>query len=357
MDVAVYVGARSVTVDDYPASDPGLGQVQLTVDLVALCETDLRVFRGELDFVVGRTAVLGHEVSARVAALGGGVSGLEVGEPVTVMPLVSCNGCPPCRAGRAHLCDRITMLGVQLPGGLQRTWNVPASFVVLVPSSLSPEAVALVEPAAIAVHALRMAPVGAGAKVLVVGGGAVGLFVALFAKAAGADVAIVEADRTRRVVGVSAGLQMVAPDRDDVEGFVKTWTSGAGVDTAYEVTGDPAGAAVAVNALAARGRLVLVGGQQDPTIVDFDRVVRAELSVLGATYYERSDFDEAIRLMDEVNISLFITTTKPISAVGEALAALEDEGVMRVLVDLRPEVAVPDFDIADLDADLDLPLE
>ena len=183
-----------------------------------------------------------------------------------------------------------------------------------------------------------MVPVGPGAKVLVVGGGAVGLFVAMFARAQGADVAIAETDRTRRVIGISAGLQVVAADRDDVEAFVRTWTSGAGVDTVFEVTGDPAGAALAVDALAARGHLVLVGGRQDPTVVDVERVVRAELSVVGATYYERADFDEAVRLMDEgdLPLSLFITSTKPIARAGEAFAALEDEGVMRVLVDLRP---------------------
>jgi (R,R)-butanediol dehydrogenase/meso-butanediol dehydrogenase/diacetyl reductase len=342
MLVASYLRARTMAVDDRPAAPPRAGQVQIAVDYVGLCGADVQIYRGELDSRVGPAAILGHEVSGHVAFVGAGVTTVEIGQRVTVMPLSWCSSCPACSAGHEHLCHRLSLMGIDSPGGLQRSWNVPADVVVPVPDAIAAEWVVLAEPAAIAVHALRalqQAPIAAGDHVLVVDSGPVALFIALLARHAGAEVAVVERERHRRVVGRTAGFTMLDPAVDPVASYVQTWTRASGVDIAFEVSGESLGVDMAVSALAPRGRLVLVGGHDAPREVNLNRVVRRELRVLGASRYEHADFAEAVELLaaDWVPLELFVSSTESIDRVDDAFAALDAGGVMKIVVDLRHE--------------------
>jgi (R,R)-butanediol dehydrogenase/meso-butanediol dehydrogenase/diacetyl reductase len=337
MRLATYVRARTLVVDDRNEVAPRAGYVQIAVDFVGICGTDLQIYQGKLDMTVGPMAILGHEVSGRIAALGDGVTSWEIGQHVTVMPLAWCGSCPACESGHHHLCHRLTTMGVELPGALQSSWNVPADIVVAAHPLLEPQYVALAEPAAIAIHALRLAPVIAGEHVLVIDGGVVGLFIALLARRMGANIAVVERARHRRIVGMSAGVQMLDPEREPVETFVQTWTHGRGVDTAFEVSGEAVGVAMAVSALSTRGRLAFVGSHDGPRTLNINRVIRRELKLVGASRYEREDFEEALRLLaeDEFPLSLFVSSTEPLERVTAAFSALEAGGVMRILIDFR----------------------
>src|SRR3954469_17728417 len=99
MLTAAYVGDRRMAVEEAPAAPPGPGEIQVEVAYVGICGTDLHILHGAMDARVELPAVIGHEMSGRVAALGEGVSGWSVGEPVTVMPLDWDGTCPACRAG------------------------------------------------------------------------------------------------------------------------------------------------------------------------------------------------------------------------------------------------------------------
>ena len=83
-----------------------------------------------MDARVTLPAVLGHEMSGTIAAIGDGVSGWSVGERVTVMPLAPCGDCPACRAGHSHVCHHLDFLGIDSPGSMQSSWNVPADVLV-----------------------------------------------------------------------------------------------------------------------------------------------------------------------------------------------------------------------------------
>jgi (R,R)-butanediol dehydrogenase/meso-butanediol dehydrogenase/diacetyl reductase len=336
MRVASYLGDRTFGVDDRPETAPKAGQVQVAVDYVGLCGLDLQIYRGQLDARVGPSAVLGHEASGRVSALGDAVTGLSVGQPVTVMPIIWCGSCEACLGGHGFLCHRLTMLGIDAPGALQTMWNVPSEVVVALPESVAQRFASLAEPAAIAVHALAKAPVLGGQCVLVIDGGPVGLFIALLARQAGADVAIVEADRHRRIVGRTAALHMLDPAQDPIVSYVRNWTRGAGVDVAFDVSGASLGVDTAVAALSTRGRLVLVGGHSAPREVNANRILRRELQVIGASRYERVDFERAAELLatDDLPLSLFVTSTEPLDAIAKAFATLDAGGVMRVIIDM-----------------------
>src|SRR3954453_22274953 len=133
MHAARYLGDSRIEVAEVAASPPAAGEVQIAVAYTGICGTDLHVLHGAMDARVTLPAVLGHEMSGRVAALGAEVIGWAVGDAVTVMPLRWCGTCPACLAGNSHICQRLDFVGIDSPGSLQQRWNVPAGLLVRLP--------------------------------------------------------------------------------------------------------------------------------------------------------------------------------------------------------------------------------
>jgi (R,R)-butanediol dehydrogenase/meso-butanediol dehydrogenase/diacetyl reductase len=336
MRAAVYTGARTISVQERDAPPPGPGQVQLQVAYTGICGTDLHIFHGDMDARVGDQAVIGHEMSGRVAALGAQVDGWQVGQPVTVMPLAWCGECPACRAGHEHVCHNLDFLGIDSAGAMQGRWNVPASTLIALPSSLPLQRAAVIEPVAVAVHDVRRAQLQAREKVVVVGGGPVGLLIATVATAGGAQVLLVEPNSDRRDVATGLGLRALDLAARDVVGAVRQWTGGAGADVAFEVSGAQAGVDTAVEVLAVRGRLVMVAIHPVPRPVNLHRFFWRELTLIGARLYRREDFERAVELVasGQVAVEQLISRVVPLDGVADAFAALENGGAMKVLIDI-----------------------
>lgn len=334
---AAYVGDRTMSVDQATPTPPGPGEVQVEVSFVGICGTDLHILHGAMDARVSLPAVLGHEMSGRVAELGEGVEGWSVGDPVTVMPLDWDGTCPACRAGHQHVCQNLDFVGIDSPGALQARWNVRTDLLVPLPLDLPLEHAALVEPVAVAVHDVHRAEVAAGDHVVVLGGGPIGILVAVVARHAGATVLLSEPDPGRRAVAERLGLDVVDPGADDLVAVVEERTGGAGADVVLEVSG-AAQAVLAATAVAkVRGTVVVVAIHPQPTPVDLKQVFWRELRILGARVYQRADFERAVELLASgvVPAAELVTRVVGIDRVSEAFAALEGGEAMKVLVDCQ----------------------
>src|SRR3954447_19155996 len=341
---ARYRGAGTVGVGTAEPAEPGPAEVRIDVAYTGICGTDLHIFHGDMDSRVQVPAVLGHEMSGRVARLGDGVNGWAVGDPVTVMPLDRCGTCPACRAGNTHVCQRLTFIGIDSPGAMQQSWVVPERTLVRIPPGLDLRSAALVEPTAVAVHDVRRAEVNPGDQVLVVGGGAVGVLIALVARRAGADVVVAELDASRRGFAADFGLRVIDPAGDDLPALVDKWTDGAGVRIAFEVSGAAAGVTTAVDSLAVRGRLCLVAIHPTPREVSLHRFFWRELTLVGARLYTRDDFETAAGLISSgaVPVRSLVSTVEPLARVADAFTALETGvGVLKVLIDSRVDRSLP----------------
>lgn len=339
MRVAVYGGGRSFEVEDRPAAGPGPGEVQIEVAYTGICGTDLHIYHGDMDARVGSRAVLGHEMSGRVGTVGPGVEGWSPGDPVTVVPLRSCGECAACAAGNEHICLRLTFLGIDAPGAMQARWTVPADILIRVPDGVPLRDAALVEPVSVAVHDVRRSGLRPGERALVVGGGPVGLLIAAVARDGGADVLLVEPNAYRRRLAEGLGLRAVDP-AVDVAPLVEEWTSGAGADVAFEVSGVQAGVDTAVAALSARGRMVLVAIHPVRRPVDLHRFFWRELTLIGARLYRREDVEEAVALVasGRVPAGALVSRVEPLHRVHDAFAALDaGDGVMKVLIDCQED--------------------
>jgi (R,R)-butanediol dehydrogenase / meso-butanediol dehydrogenase / diacetyl reductase len=332
---ACFVGNRRFEIVERSATSPGAGQVDVDVAYAGICGTDLHAFHGASDDRLGLPAVLGHEMSGTVASAGEGVAGWAEGDRVTVNPLDWCGTCPACVAGHTHICHDLRVMGYAFPGAMQSRVTVPARSLVRLPVGIDLELAALVEPTAVAVHDVRRAELRPGERALVVGGGPIGVLIALVARAQAADVVLVELSEERRRLAGSLGLRVLDPARDDVAAAVAEWTGDAGVPVAFEVSGSPGGVETAVHALAVRGRLIVVAihGARPP--VDLYRVFQRELTVVGARVYEQTAFDEAVRLVatDAIPARSLISSVVPLDDVALAFESLEQGRGMKILLD------------------------
>jgi (R,R)-butanediol dehydrogenase / meso-butanediol dehydrogenase / diacetyl reductase len=335
MRAACYMGDRTLAVLAREPRSPSAGEVEIAVAYTGICGTDLHIFHGAMDARVTTPAVLGHEMSGTISALGSGVEGWSVGDPVTVMPLDWCGECPACLAGNSHVCHNLDFLGIDSPGSMQGRWTVPARTLVALPPQMALEAAALAEPTAVAVHDVRRSGLRPGQRALVVGGGPIGLLIALVASAGGADVLVLEPSAERRALAESIGLRTFDPIADDVAAAVGDWTGGAGVPVGFEVSGAVAGLDTAIQSMAVGGRLVVVAIHAKAAPVDLFRVFWRELTLIGARVYERADFEEAVRLLadGDVPAAPLITRVDPLADVAAAFATLEAGRAMKLLID------------------------
>jgi 2-desacetyl-2-hydroxyethyl bacteriochlorophyllide A dehydrogenase len=339
MRAATYRGDRNISVQSLPVADPAPDQVQISVAYVGLCGTDLHVFHGDMDRRVSMPAVLGHEMSGTISAVGASVTGWAPGERVSVIPLAWDGTCPACRAGNQHICQNLDFVGIDSPGALQERWNVRPDMLVRLPDALSLRHAALTEPVAVAVHDVRRGEVAAGDRVVVLGGGPIGVLIATVAAQFGAEVVVVEPDAHRRAVVASLGLQAIDPGTGDLSGWVDSWSGGAGADVVFEVSGAASAVLSATDLVKVRGRLVVVAIHGQPRPVDLHRIFWRELTVVGARVYQRADFDTAVDLLARrvVPADLLITRTVPLEETGAALTALGNGAEMKVLVELEQQ--------------------
>lgn len=336
MRAAKYIGGGRIEVGDAEAIEPGAGEVRIRVAYNGICGTDLHIAQGHMDHRVPSPSPIGHEMSGIVEAFGDGVE-LEVGAPVTVMPLDWCGDCPACAAGHQHICQNLVFVGIDSPGALQELWTVPASLVVPLPEGLALDHAALVEPLAVAVHDVRRSRLADGETAVVIGGGPIGQLIAIVARAAGAQVLLAEPDADRRAFAEAQGATVVDPIAGDLAALVQERTGGAGADVVFEVAGTRGTALDATSHAKVRGRVVFVAIHPEPVPVDLHRVFWRELEVLGARVYEREDFERAVDLLASgaVPADALITRVVQLDETQEAFDALLSAAAMKILVDVQ----------------------
>ncbi|MCT8161726.1 zinc-dependent alcohol dehydrogenase [Pseudoruegeria sp. SHC-113] len=340
-DAAYYRGNRSFEIRSVEPRAPGKGEVQVAPAYCGICGTDLHVYLGHMEARIGNDRVIGHEMSGRITAIGEGVEGFAIGDPVVVRPLAHCGTCPACKAGHIHVCHKLNFLGLDTDGAFQQRWTVPAHVLHKLPDSLPLDQAALVEPLAVAVHDVRRARVALGEDVLVIGGGPIGMLVALCARRAGARVTLSEVNENRLALAREMGFAVLNPREVNVAEAINAATQGKGADVVFEVSGTQPGVDLMTEAVATRGRICMVAIHASKPQVDMFRFFWREIDLIGARTYEISDFDAAIALLAEgIGAEALITDVRPLSEMEAAFKALtEMPNSMKTLIQISAEQA------------------
>ncbi len=334
---AYYEGNRTIRHGRGEMVAPEAGEVQLKISHCGICGTDLHIFHGAMDARVDMPLVMGHEMSATVHEVGEGVDDYATGDKVVVMPLAPCGNCPACAAGHSHICHNLNFLGIDTPGAFQSYWTVPAYTLHRMPAQLSLAHGALIEPLAVACHDVRLADVKRGDQVVVIGGGPIGMLVALVAQQAGADVIVSEINPYRVDLANRLGLRAIDPSATDLLDLVMQQTDGAGADIVFEVSGSQAGATIMTELLRTRGLAVIVAIFAQQPKIDLFRFFWRELRLKGVRVYESEDFEAAIDVAASGALPLdeLITDIRPLSALQSGFEDMDQGGrVMKILLEL-----------------------
>jgi len=324
MKAAYYTGNKRLTIESVRPADPAEGQARVRVSYCGICGSDLHIFHGALDDRVGSRRVIGHEMSGRIDALGADVQGLEPGDPVVVRPLSACGECPACQRGHAHICQNLKVIGVDIDGAFQQMCTVPAETVHKIPADLPLEHAALVEPVAVVCHDVRRGRLAGGEDTLIIGGGPIGMVIAMVARHMGASVILSEVNAYRLELAQSLGFDTLNPRRESVADEIQARTAGKGADVIFEVAGTQAGVDTMTAAAATRCRIVLVAIHGTKPKVDLFRFFEREIELLGARVYEPEDFDQAIELVASgaIDCEALITDVRPLDQITRAFEAL-----------------------------------
>ncbi|MCP1357485.1 2,3-butanediol dehydrogenase [Aneurinibacillus migulanus] len=332
MKAAVWYGVKEVQVQsiDEPKATPGT--VKIKVEWCGICGTDLHEYLAGPIFIPGDTphpltnekapVVLGHEFSGEVVEIGQGVSNVKVGDRVVVEPILACGECNECKAGKYNLCDFLGFHGLAGGGGGFSEYTVvQENMVHKIPDDMSFEQGALVEPAAVAVHAVRQSKLKVGDVVAVFGAGPIGLLTIQAAKAAGASQIIaVELSEERKKFAKKVGADIILdPTQVDVVSEIKQLTNG-GVDVSFEVAGIEIVLNQAIESTKADGQVVIVSVWEKTATIPPNSLVLKERDIKGIIAY-RDIFPAVIQLIANGSIKAEELITKKID-----LADIVEEG-------------------------------
>lgn len=343
MAVAELVSYRSFRLREDTPVPPAFGEVQVRVEAVGICGSDLHFFLdGHIgDVPAAYPQVMGHEPAGVITALGEGVAGWSVGDRVALEPPIYCYHCEWCMSGRHNLCESVRFFSSPgEPGFFRDHANVPAANLLALPASLSFDEGSLFEPISIILHSFRFGQPRMGETAAVLGAGPIGLCTIACLRLAGVKrIYSVEPVPERREMAVRLGADVsIDPREADPVKEVLRETGGRGVDVTFDCATQDDTVNQALYMTAPGGRAVITGVPQVHRVaLDFHHMRRKELGFFSVRRANHTG-DAAVRLLEEHPRAFtpMITHTFPLADVQRAfdlLGAYQD-GVTKIV--LRP---------------------
>lgn len=341
MKALVHTGPLVLEYTDRPDPVPGAGEVLVRVRAVAICGSDVHGYTG----TTGRRippVIMGHEAAGVVEAAGPGAEAWVPGTRVTFDSIVWCGECPSCRAGRTNLCATRQTFGVSTPafrrdGAMAEYIVVPARLLHRLPETVSYDAGAMVEPAAVAMHAARISEIESGDLVVVVGAGLIGSLAMQAARTLGAGaVAVADIVPERLELARRLGADIVIDtSRGDPATALEDATGRRTADVVLEAVGIQATIDLATALTRPGGSLTLIGNVTPRIEQDLQGIVSGELTVRGSSASAGEYPDCIDRIADgRLRVAELISRIQPLA---DGLAAFEvlhrgEPGLMRIML-------------------------
>lgn len=322
---------------------PAEGEVLVRVERAGICGSDIEYFRHFKcgAFVPKRPFVLGHEFAGIVTELGPGVAEPRIGVRVAIEPSIPCGECRYCKTGRYNLCDNMRFFGSasadpHLDGGFREFVPVPARNVFVLPEDLGATEGAVLEPLAVAVHAVRRARPVDDADVLITGGGTIGQLVGMVLYAFGAkSVTVSDPLVSRRRFAQEHGAAAVLDPTEEPPSQRARVEHGGGFDIVFEASGQEPAIVEGVKAVRKGGRYVQIGTVTKDVTVPANLIMVKEVDFLGTFRYNH-DFPTAITLMTSGRVPAtdIVTSTYPFAQLPEAFAETRNPEQLKIHVAL-----------------------
>jgi L-iditol 2-dehydrogenase len=316
-------------------------EVLIRIMRIGVCGSDIHVYHGKHPYTK-YPVVQGHEVSGEISKVGPLVKGLAIGDRVTIQPQVVCGKCLPCRSGNYHICDDLKVMGFQTTGTASEFFAVDAAKVLKLPDDMPFDFGAMVEPMAVAVHALGRSGMDIkGKKILVLGAGPIGNLVAQTAKGLGAEaVMITDLSDFRLGIAKECGIDFcINTGKTDLAEAILTHFGPDKADLILECVGVNPTMTQAVTNARKGSDIIVVGVFGEKASVDFGLVQDRELRMIGTLMYKEPDYLKAIELIGKglINLKALITNHFPFADYLKAYEYIEAarDQCMKVMVDIQ----------------------
>ncbi|HJM52526.1 MAG TPA: alcohol dehydrogenase catalytic domain-containing protein [Dehalococcoidia bacterium] len=338
MRALVYHGRNDIRLEEIPVPEIGPGEARIRVTNTSICATDIEEWKYGPTYITFTPTVMGHEVAGRVVEIAPDASGLAVGDRVMVDNVIVCGVCYWCRSGSQATCPNMEVAGLGRDGGLAEFMTWPADHLIKLPDTVKDDEAPLIEPATVALHAVRRSGVRVGDQVAVIGIGTVGALTLQAFKAAGAVVYAVDIRESSLQMAARLGAdQVIDASRGDAGDHLRDLTDGIGPDIVVETAGAARTPLDAFDWVRRAGTVVLVGIYAVKPEADFNVIVGKELRVIGSVAAGTGDMAAAVRLVAEREIRLSELVSDRIS-LGRVIPdgfermAAESKEVFRILV-------------------------
>ncbi len=343
MQVGLVTGRNRIELIDMPQPEPTPGKAVVDIGYCGICGTDLHAYLSGEPY---NPAICGHEWAGVVSAVGQGENGLKEGDRVAIGVAAACGHCRTCRRGDAHHCETVFISAIGMGplaashGGFASAIAFAASRLYQVPDSINDEDAAILEPVAVAVHALRRTHIQLGDSVAVIGAGPIGLLVLQAAKAAGAGHCfLLEPVAARRELGGQLGADtLIDPSQEDAAGIINGALNQDGCDLVFECAGVPATIQQAANLVRRGGLVSLVGVANHAAEIDAAGWLAKEIRLSSSIAYLHEEFEIAKELVIDgrIRCAPLHTSTVGLNQLGQAFAQLASHPAeVKILVDPR----------------------
>lgn len=335
----VMTAPKEIIFREVPTPVPADNEVLVKIMRIGVCGSDIHVYHGKHPFTK-YPITQGHEVSGRIEKLGATVTGLQVGQKVTIEPQVFCGKCYPCTHGKYNLCEELKVMGFQTTGTASEYFAVDASKVTPIPQTMTYNEGAMIEPLAVTVHAVKQYGSVEGQKVAILGAGPIGILLAQSAKAMGAaQVLITDVSDYRLELAKSCGADFAinTRERDFGEALVECFGPDK-ADVIYDCAGNNITINQAIRCARKGSVIILVAVFADMGQADLAVLNDHELDLNTTMMYRHEDYVDAIRLVSEGKIHLKPLMSKHFAFQDylEAYRYIDANGekTMKVLIDV-----------------------
>jgi len=338
MKAAVLENWFDLQLKDIPIPVPGKDEALIKVIRAGVCGSDITVYKGK-HMTATVPTVLSHEILGRIESLPEGYDGpFTVGQRVLMNPIISCGKCAACRRGLPHVCENLKLLGIHVDGGFAEYTKVGVDKLVAIDDDFPDEVAILGEPFAVGAHVMVNSHIQPGDKIFISGGATVGLYIAIFAKAAGAErVIISEINEPRRQFVESMGIETINPENTDAMDLMREVTDG-GFDIVYDTSGAPSCILQMPDLCRCGGKLLSLGLSGDAYPFIIGKVSFKEIRLIGNRLYSQQDFEAGVRFLEDnwkaLHLDRMVTDRLGLTEINRAIEMmLHGENICKIIID------------------------
>ena len=307
MKAAVFYGPGDIKIEDVPKPVINEYEILVKVHAAAICGTDLRIYKGTKKIKTPR--IIGHEFSGNIESIGSEVVDFNVGDRVTVYPMIACGKCYACMMGRSNICIRRPTIGYDYDGGFAEYVKIPREATVIkLPKNVSYEEAAISEPLAACLNGMRRLTVRQGDHVWVIGAGPIGLMHIQLSRFSGASLTIAsEVSEFRAQKAKELGADLVLnPLKENVNERIMAETAGKGVDKIIIAAGVPRLIEESLQAARKGARIVIFAGCAEGSKITLDPnlIHYKELEITGASASTPYLHSKALELVSKGKVDL-----------------------------------------------------